>query len=246
MSECKFIVVAKGNDIKISNAVSKAMFDINGHEVDVSEITNNKLSLATVYNMKLNEERQFISHDFLVFMHADVTFDVKQFLNHVEQCKCKYDVMGLCGTSTMNVSQSPLNWWTGSNPTPTSKWGCVTHGELGDKKSFFNSHSPDITDHEAACIDGLCIVFGPKVIESGMTFDEQFTYDFYDTDISFQTVLKYKLKLGVIVEQSLQHYSVGKSILTKDFLSHEIDFRKKWSLEIPPNSPIRQMLSQSS
>ena len=246
MSKFKFVVVSKGNDIKISNAVSKAMFDINGHEVDVSEITNNKLSLATVYNMKLNEERQFISHDFLVFMHADVTFDVKQFLNHVEQCKCKYDVMGLCGTSTMNVSQSPLNWWTGSNPTPTSKWGCVTHGELGDKKSFFNSHSPDITDHEAACIDGLCIVFGPKVIESGMTFDEQFTYDFYDTDISFQTVLKYKLKLGVIVEQSLQHYSVGKSILTKDFLSHEIDFRKKWSLEIPPNSPIRQMLSQSS
>ena len=246
MSKFKFVVVSKDNDIKISNAVSKAMFDINGHEVDVSEITNNKLSLATVYNMKLNEERQFISHDFLVFMHADVTFDVKQFLNHVEQCKCKYDVMGLCGTSTMNVSQSPLNWWTGSNPTPTSKWGCVTHGELGDKKSFFNSHSPDITDHEAACIDGLCIVFGPKAIESGMTFDEQFTYDFYDTDISFQTVLKYKLKLGVIVEQSLQHYSVGKSILTKEFLSHEIDFRKKWSLEIPPNSPIRQMLSQSS
>ena len=246
MSKFKFVVVSKDKDIKISNAVSKAMFDINGHEVDVSEITNNKLSLATVYNMKLNEERQFISHDFLVFMHADVTFDVKQFLNHVEQCKCKYDVMGLCGTSTMNVSQSPLNWWTGSNPTPTSKWGCVTHGELGDKKSFFNSHSPDITDHEAACIDGLCIVFGPKAIESGMPFDEQFTYDFYDTDISFQTVLKHKLKLGVIVEQSLQHYSVGKSILTKDFLSHEIDFRKKWSLEIPPNSPIRQMLSQSS
>ena len=246
MSKFKFVVVSKDNDIKIHNAVSKAMFDINGHEVDVSEITNNKLSLATVYNMKLNEERQFISHDFLVFMHADVTFDVKQFLNHVDQCKCKYDVMGLCGTSTMNVSQSPLNWWTGSNPTPTSKWGCVTHGELGDKKSFFNSHSPDTTDHEAACIDGLCIVFGPKAIESGMTFDEQFTYDFYDTDISFQTVLKYKLKLGVIVEQSLQHYSVGKSILTKDFLSHEIDFRKKWSLEIPPNSPIRQMLSQSS
>ena len=155
MSKFKFVVVSKDNDIKIRNAVSKAMFDINGHEVDVSEITNNKLSLATVYNMKLNEERQFISHDFLVFMHADVTFDVKQFLNHVEQCKCKYDVIGLCGTSTMNVSQSPLNWWTGSNPTPTSKWGCVTHGELGDKKSFFNSHSPDTTDHEAACIDGL-------------------------------------------------------------------------------------------
>lgn len=177
-------------------------------------------------------------------MHADVEVDLNKLIAHIEACKDKYDVMGLCGTSVMNVSQSPLNWWTGSNPTPNAKWGCVTHGELGDKKSFFSSHSPDVTDHEAACIDGLCIVFGPKAIESGMTFDEQFTYDFYDTDISFQTVLKYKLKLGVIVEQSLQHYSVGKSILTKDFLTHEIDFRKKWNLEIPPNSPIRQMLSQ--
>lgn len=58
--------------------------------------------------------------------------------------------------------------------------------------------------------------------------------------------MKYKLKLGVIVEQSLQHYSVGKSILTKDFLTHELDFRKKWNLEIPPNSPIMKIMTMSA
>ena len=66
-------------------------------------------------------------------------------------------------------------------------------------------------------------------------------FDCYDTDISLQTVLKYKFKLGVIVEESLKHYSVGKSIMTDDFLMHEIDLRKKWQLDFPPNSKILQL-----
>ena len=64
-------------------------------------------------------------------------------------------------------------------------------------------------------------------------------------NISFQAILKYDLKLGVLVEESLQHYSVGKSILTQDFLKHEIDFRKKWNLDIPENSPIRKMMKNA-
>ena len=43
MSKFKFVVVSKDKDIKISNAVGKAIFDINGHEVDVSEVIDNKL-----------------------------------------------------------------------------------------------------------------------------------------------------------------------------------------------------------
>jgi hypothetical protein len=53
--------------------------------------------------------------------------------------------------------------------------------------------------------------------------------------------MREKLRLGVIVEKSLEHYSIGKSILTKDFLIHEVDFRKKWGLPIPDNSPIKML-----
>jgi len=121
-------------------------------------------------------------------------------------------VFGLCGTEVANVSQSPLNWYTSSNPTPGKRWGCVTHGELGNTTSFFSGDRESVTDHEVALIDGLCIVFGKKALESEMTFDETFMFDQYDTDCSLQALMKYGLKIGVIVEQSLQHYSVGRSI----------------------------------
>lgn len=118
------------------------------------------------------------------------------------------------------------------------------HGEMKNQMSFFNAHTPDVTDHPVACIDGLCIIFGKKVIKSDLLFDEQFLFDFYDTDFSFQCVMKYKLKLGVIVRKDLQHYSVGKSILTEDFLRHELDFRKKWNLDVPPNSKLQMFIDR--
>ena len=243
MSKFKIIVVSKDKTIKLKDNELVANYTIHnhGHQLDASYVTDNKLPLTTVYNKYLIEERKFIKYDFMIFMHADVTFDIASLLDHIEQCKDKYEVMGLCGTSIMNVSSSPLHWWTRSNPTPLAKWGCVTHGELGNQQSFFSCHSPDVTDHEVSCIDGLCIIFGRKAIESDILFDQQFTYDFYDTDISFQAIMNYRFKIGVLVEKSLQHYSVGRSILSEEFLRHEVDFRKKWKLEIPPNSPINRL-----
>lgn len=234
----KLITVSKNEDQKIIG------IDTIPNNVYHIAINNNNQPLPKIYNKYLGETRKNNDADFLIFMHADVFLDIKHLLNHIVECKDKYDVMGLCGTSILNVSQSPLNWWTASNPTPQAKWGCVTHGELGNQTSFFNQHSPDITDHEVACIDGLCIIFGPKAIQSEMMFDDQFIWDFYDTDISLQTILKYNMKLGVLVERSLQHYSVGRSILTQDFLTHEIDFRKKWKFDIPPNSAIEKMIAE--
>lgn len=239
MSKFKFVVVSKDENFKMP------LDKFGQYSSHVAKLSNNKESLAKVYNAYLdNLTVQYAEHDmpeFVVFMHADVEVDIDKLLAHVEECKDKYDIMGLCGTSIMNVSQSPLNWWTASNPTPEAKWGCVTHGELGNQKSFFSSHHPEVRDHEAACIDGLCIIFGPKAIASGIKFDEQFLFDGYDTDISLQAVLNYKLKLGVLVEESLKHYSVGRSILTDDFLMHEIDLRKKWQLGFPSNSKIMQL-----
>ena len=40
------------------------------------------------------------------------------------------------------------------------------------------------------------------------------------------------MKLGVIVERSLQHFSIGKSILGTSFIEHEKDLRKKWNIEL--------------
>lgn len=240
MAETKifhYVIVSK--DEQFSFGTKEEILALQSQSRKIDLVSSNSKPLPKVFNEYLQAERETSYSDFLVFMHADVKVNLDSLESHTAECSSKYDVMGLCGTSIMNVSQSPLNWWTGSNPTPQSKWGCVTHGELGNQTSFFNQHSPDARDHEVACIDGLCMIFTKKAIhETAISFDEKFEFDFYDTDISFQCVMQYKLKLGVIVEKSLQHYSVGKSILTEDFLKHEIDFRQKWNLEIPSNSPI--------
>ena len=153
-------------------------------------------------------------------------------MDQLERLNGKYDLVGLCGCAKISVGQSPLNWFCGSIPYPNDRWGCVTHGELGGQVSFFSQHYPDVLDHEVACIDGLCIIFSRKAIDSGLRFDEALSpFDFYDTDISMQAVLKYKMKVGVIVRKELQHWSVGKSILTPGFLKNEEVFRAKWGFQ---------------
>ncbi len=216
-----------------------AKFNASQSKVEIEDAFwfNNKVSLTKLYNQLLSDARQDKEVDFVLFMHADVKLDFQHLIDHLLECKDKYDVFGLCGCTKFSVGRSPLNWFTGSQPFPNFRWGCVTHGELGDQKTFFSEDRQGTTDAEVACIDGLCIILGKKAIDSGITFDEMFQFDQYDTDFSTQCLITYKLKLGVLVEQSLQHYSVGKSILTKEFLVHEQDLRKKWNWQITQPPP---------
>ena len=245
MMNIKFAIVSKDTSFKML----KEKFDLANDlaSIDVEYISNNIAGLPKVYNRVLAEERAVKKHDYLVFMHADVSFNAWSFIEHLKDVGSKYAVIGLCGTSTFNVSQSPLNWWTGSNPTPYEKWGCVTHGELGDQTSYFSEHSQNVMDREVACIDGLCIIFTRQALDTDMQFDESLgEFDFYDSDISCQTLMKYKLKLGVMVQKDLCHYSVGRSILTPSFLDNEAKFRAKWNFPIPKDSAIAKHLEMKA
>ena len=173
MSKYKFVIVAKDEDFKLKQDDFAAI-----ECCAVKFIANNKLGLGEVFNKELN------GADYVFCMHADVKLDIKGLVDHVESVAGKYDVLGLCGCDKMSIGQRPLNWFTGSNPFPKNRWGCVTHGEVGNKTSFFSAEKPQ-TDHEVACVDGLCIVFTKKAIDAGLKFDEQFKFSHYDTDISF-------------------------------------------------------------
>lgn len=243
--KCKFIIVSKDNVFKMGDERFKLDDPSNKYDIRVDFIADNKDPLPKVYNNALKKVREEKDVDYLVFLHSDVSFNVSSFLSHLEEVGPKYDLIGLCGTSTLNVSQSPLNWWNGSNLTPFEKWGCVTHGELGDQTSYFSNHSPNVQDTEVACIDGLCIIFARKALDSDMLFDEDLgKFDFYDTDISCQAMMKYGLKIGVMVQHDLCHYSVGRSILTNDFLATEVKFRKKWNFPIPHGSAVDKFMNK--
>jgi len=130
MAKFKYVIVSK--DSKFAFGSTEEVASLCNEERQIVLVPDNRKSLPEVYNRFLNEARNTNDADFLVFMHADVKVDLASLEAHCIECESKYDIIGLCGTSIMNVSQSPLNWWTGSNPTPEAKWGCVTHGELGN------------------------------------------------------------------------------------------------------------------
>jgi hypothetical protein len=221
----KFVFVSKNEIFKMPED------ELNKYDDIISlYFPNNSESLAKIYNSVLNADNG--ESDYIFLIHSDVVFNISDTISHLNSINGKYDVIGLCGCSKISVGQSPLNWYCGSIPYPNDRWGCVTHGELNGQISFFNIHHPNILDHEVACIDGLCIIFTRKAINSGLRFDEKLSpYDFYDTDISMQTILNYKMKLGVIVRKELQHWSAGKSILTPEFLKNEEIFRAKWGFK---------------
>lgn len=223
MNKFKFISVSKNEKTLLDKKDFESI-----QNSEFIQILNNKNKLTAVYNQYLDETRKNKDSDFIVFIHGDAKVDVKHLINHILECQNKYDVMGLCGTEVIFIDQSPLNWFTGSIPKKEKRWGCVTHGE-SNSTSFFNVNH-NILDHEVICIDGVCIIFGPNAINNDLKFDEQFSFDFYDTDISFQCILNKNLKLGVLVEESLYHYSVGKQILSKNFLESEKIFRQKFPL----------------
>lgn len=233
----KFVIVSKDSNFKMHK--ERLCIDKEGVSIDVEYVPDNKESLAKIYNMRLRDERSNRTHDCIAFMHSDVSFNVPMFIDHLSSIYTKYGLIGLCGTSTFNVSKSPLNWFTSSSSSPYSRWGCVTHGEIGDQTSFFSNHSPSTLDAEVACIDGLCIIFTNIALDTDMEFDETLgKFDFYDSDISCQAMMKYGIKIGVMVQKDLCHYSIGKSITTPEFLDVEEKFRAKWKFPIPMNSAI--------
>lgn len=237
-----FTIVSKDEKFSISKESING-FLLRHQDSSIDECANNKEKITELFNKKFDYCLRN-NYDFSVMMHADVYVDLEKLVRHIEECSEKYDVMGLCGCEKISVSESPLNWFCGSRKFPEGRWGCVTHGELNNHKSFFSFDRPEITDHGVSCIDGLCMIFSKKAIESGLRFDENLGFNCYDTQISLDAVMKHKLKLGVLVEDELMHFSVGKSILEDKFFDDEIILRKRFGFDVPPGSRLEEYISK--
>lgn len=209
---------------------------------EIIKTKNNSENITSVNN-RMIEKSLSGGFDFIIMMHSDVTIDLEKLANHIEECSGKYGIMGLCGCEKISVSECPLNWFCGSRRFPDGRWGCVTHGELGDSVSFFSGKTPNVTDHPVSCIDGLCIIMSKDAIKTGIRFDENLRFNCYDTQISLDALMNYGIKVGVLVEPDLKHFSVGKSILEDSFLKDEFFLRKRFGFPIPPGSRLEEYVS---
>lgn len=233
-------IVSKNEDFSISEE-ARTKFEEKFPGSLVSLTPNNSVNITLVNNLMI-DKAALEGFDFLVMMHSDVDLNLINLANHIIECKDKYDVMGLCGCEKISISECPLNWFCGSRKFPEHRWGCVCHGELGNQVSFFSGDRFQITDHRVSCIDGLCIIFTRNAINSGLRFDEKLRFNCYDTQISLDAVMNYKLRLGCIVEKNLKHFSVGRSILGTEFLEDELVLRNRFGFEIPKGSRLENYL----
>jgi len=240
----KFLVSIISKDEKFAVPVLHMSDFREKHPDSAIELVKNNSEYLTVVNNRMIEKALKEGFDFLVTMHADVELDLNGLVQHIEECADKYDLMGLCGCEKISVGTSPLNWFVGSRKYPQYRWGCVCHGEIGNTVSFFSGMHPETTDHAVSCIDGLCMILSRKAMESGLRFDDKLRFNCYDTQLSLDAILKHNLRVGVLVERELRHYSIGKSIFTDAFLEDELVLRKRFGFDIPKGSKIENFLNR--
>ena len=197
-------------------------------QIHIAAYPNNTLTLTQFGNKFIQESKD--EYDYLILMHSDVDLSLNEFVKHLVEVKDKYDVIGMAGTKKLFVSQSPLTWFTGSHKYPKDRYGRITHNHDGMMlESFFSRENPDVFDTEVITIDGLLMCLNKKTMQNEKArFDEQFTYDFYDLDFCLNVQTNTDLKIGVFIQPTI-HNSLGKSVLTEEYLVPERKFRAKWN-----------------
>lgn len=139
----------------------------------------NARGLPLVYNDAIREE----SADILVFLHDDLWLEDPQLIQKIRASLKQSDVVGVAG-NTRRIQGQPA-WLFLRGPSGNFELdrphlsGAIKHGKPGHHELSVFGPSP------ASCelMDGVFLAARRKsLIESNVTFDETFSFDFYDMD----------------------------------------------------------------
>jgi Methyltransferase domain/Glycosyl transferase family 2/Glycosyltransferase like family len=154
---------------------------------------NNTTGLATLYNAAI--EQAATQPAILVFIHDDVSIADFFWTERIHEALQHFDVVGLAGNKR-RLPRQPA-WAFG---TPDFKWDDLANlsGSVGHGKGFpcdlVSRFGP--AGIECKLLDGLMLVAdSERLIESGLRFDEQFDFHFYDMDFCRQAEMK-QLRMG--------------------------------------------------
>jgi hypothetical protein len=154
---------------------------------------SNTLGLSTIYNTAIQYAQQHPA--ILVFIHDDVWLNDFFWTERISEGVAKFDVIGLAGNKRRVPGQP--SW---AFVTPDCKWderqylsGTVGHGK-GFPCEIVSSFGPAAV--EVKLLDGLLLAAdSATLINTGLRFDEQFAFHFYDMDFCRQAELK-GLRMG--------------------------------------------------
>lgn len=160
----------------------------------------------------------------IIFVHDDVYIFDSFIKDKIAEGFKTFDVLGVAGSSSFNLSNTPVCW---SN-SPKDNWtgGCF-HPTKDKKDSILDVYYTDFGKFNRRCatLDGLILVVNAEKINT-IRFDPDMKFDFYDLAFCLNCNVA-GLKLGTI-PISVAHMSHGAGILKQSYKDTQKLFVSKW------------------
>ncbi|RQH06067.1 tetratricopeptide repeat protein [Paraburkholderia dinghuensis] len=152
-------------------------------QVQVRLFDQNTLGLSTIYNVAIEEARQ--DPAILVFVHDDVWLTDLFWTDRIAEALAHYDIAGLAGNRRRVKGQVV---WSMTGPNQPDDAQNLT-GMVGHSKGFppkgLTYYGP--SGQECKLLDGLMLIVDSETLaKTGLRFDEQFNFHFYDLDFCRQ------------------------------------------------------------
>ncbi|WP_322031652.1 tetratricopeptide repeat protein [Paraburkholderia sp. J76] len=155
--------------------------------VELQLFDSNTRGLSTIYNAAIDDAKQ--NPAVLVFIHDDVWLNDFFWTERIRESLARFDVVGLAGNRRRTPRQPSWAF------TPGMQWdeqqylsGTVGHGK-GFPCNVASNFGP--SGQECKLLDGLMLIADSDTLSrSGLRFDEQFQFHFYDLDFCRDAELK--------------------------------------------------------
>lgn len=205
--------------LPLGRSMRRISFD---RRIEARPAFNNRAGLPAVYNRQISEENR---DKMLLFVHDDVWLDDCFVYDRVEEALKAFDIVGLAGT-TRRLHRQPAWGFTTEVPfVPEERRhlsGIVSDGEgpLGKPSRY---GPPGL---QCVALDGVFLAARcATLIDSGVRFDERFSFDFYDLDFC-RSAEAANLRMGTW-PIAITHTSLGKFGSPAWHAALEV-YREKW------------------
>lgn len=155
--------------------------------LDVLLFSENSQGLSSIYNQAINDAKD--DPAILVFVHDDVHLCDFEWSQRIREAIAAFDIVGLAGNVRRTARQPS---WAFVDDRFT--WDEKQHlsGMVGHGTGFpcaVSNYGP--TRQPCKLLDGLLLaVDSERLVQTGLCFDEQFEFHFYDMDFCRQAELK--------------------------------------------------------
>ena len=218
------------NDFRLNSQLGKTLplLHLNYHNdtyLYTKIFYENTRGMSECYNEAI-EDAIKSNKAYIIFTHDDVALnDILMFNKLIESFKTA-DIIGVAGSSDFSIRRHPVCW----HNSPRESWSGGCYHPNADKSDSINEiyYTPfGAFGKTCAIIDGVFIAARvDRLKETGVRFDPQFKFDFYDTDFSISCYnAGLKIKTAPIL---LTHFSHGAGLNKASYAETQEKFLKKY------------------